>query len=1173
MQIKNMFKDDINRKINGVIQVEQEEIDVIEQEVKEYVVTKELKKNFQSFFNIYRESFDTPTDNVGAWITGFFGSGKSHFLKMLSYLLENREIKGKKVSDYFRDKFDDALLMLDVDNATKFETETILFNIDSEGSSQKDATAVLKVFTKVFYNHLGYYGRDTKVAKLEQFIDKQGKLNEFKSAFEEENGDSWENSRADYYFWEDSIISAMVKVLGVSEKSATHWFDGTESPDVTIEQLVGEIKEYVDSKGKNFRLLFMIDEAGQYMSTDTSLLLNMQTIIEKLGSVCRGKVWVVATGQEALDDMLKGRHDEFSRIMARFPIRITLTSTSAGEVIEKRLLTKTDEADKVLNQVYNNNDTILKNLYAFDTEVKDIRGFNSQMEFERVYPFVPYQFVIMPKIFNEVRLHGHVGAHESKGERTMLSGFQQSAQSVQYDNELTIVPLYKFYNTLHSSLTDSVRSVVERAQKAAQDDHGLAEYDVNLLKLLYLLRYIDDFKANIENITILMADNISVDKLKLKEKIRESLDRLNKNNYVARNGDVYVFLTNEEQDIEREINNQVIDSASVISEVAKQIFDDIELYPVKKYRYKKIDQDFEFDKSVDSQNYGLTTGGMKLRFITLAAEDKSNIKLTMDSKDNEAICRLNPDYNYFEKIEKSLKIKKYCSQKHVDQLPKSIQDIISSKNNEKQNLEKEAKEEIKKAIMTGDFFVDGEKMSFQGASVRALLDRVMETLVDHTYKYLSQIDTKYNSENEIKDILTGHGDAYFVGQEPNLEAIDTLYKYLQAQNDNKMSITIRDIHDRYQKIPYGWKEFDIMAVIAQLVYDQKVTIKYSGQTIQPNDHRMVGLLRKKSESGNVQIKIRENIPTYKINNAVNTLRDYFEVTSVPKDEDGLVSFITSSFDSQRAELTDMKSKNQSNAHPGINEINNALDLVNKILLSKSDNLALIDKVNELSDDLLDSSDDMQAVRNFYKTQIKLYDDAVKQLYSVENDDRDFLFDNVIVKQQIDIISDVTSLKTNRFNYSRIPELNDCISKINDERTATEKDLKADIEELVKQCINEIELKAQGNAKLDEALQKGKALLNQRFNEANNIHQLSLLKVKQNTIASDKDSIIAHMDKILNDKQPEQPKPKNRRVKTLQRQVVFNSAVLDSEEKIDEYLSQMKTKLCNYLNDCDEIEIR
>ena len=101
MQIKNMFRDDINRKINGVIQVEQDKTDVVEQEVKEYVVTNELKKHFTNFFNIYSESFDVPTDNVGAWITGFFGSGKSHFLKMLSYLLENKELNGKKVVDYF----------------------------------------------------------------------------------------------------------------------------------------------------------------------------------------------------------------------------------------------------------------------------------------------------------------------------------------------------------------------------------------------------------------------------------------------------------------------------------------------------------------------------------------------------------------------------------------------------------------------------------------------------------------------------------------------------------------------------------------------------------------------------------------------------------------------------------------------------------------------------------------------------------------------------------------------------------------------------------------------------------------------------------------------------------------------------------------------------------------
>ena len=195
-----MFKDDIDRTINGVVQVEQEKEDVIEQEVREYVVTTELKKHFTKFFNEYSESFDRPTDNVGVWITGFFGSGKSHFLKMLSYLLENKEINGKKTVDYFEEKFDDQLSFMNVQKCVQAPTETILFNIDVEGSMHKDDTAVLKVFAKVFYDHLGYYRNDLKLAKLEQFITKQGLMDAFKEAYEDINGESWLDTRAEYQF-------------------------------------------------------------------------------------------------------------------------------------------------------------------------------------------------------------------------------------------------------------------------------------------------------------------------------------------------------------------------------------------------------------------------------------------------------------------------------------------------------------------------------------------------------------------------------------------------------------------------------------------------------------------------------------------------------------------------------------------------------------------------------------------------------------------------------------------------------------------------------------------------------------------------------------------------------------------------------------------------------------
>lgn len=222
MKIREMFEEDIDRTINGVVQVEQEQDSVVEQEVKEYVVTTELKKHFAKFFNEYSESFDEPTNNVGVWITGFFGSGKSHFLKMLSYLLENKDINGKKTVDYFEEKFDDPLAFMNVQKCVQNPTETILFNIDAKSSIRKDKTSVLQVFYKVFYDHIGLYGDDLKLAKLEQYIIKKGKMDAFKEAFESIHGDSWEEARAEYIFFDTDVIDALVQTGVMNETSAEH---------------------------------------------------------------------------------------------------------------------------------------------------------------------------------------------------------------------------------------------------------------------------------------------------------------------------------------------------------------------------------------------------------------------------------------------------------------------------------------------------------------------------------------------------------------------------------------------------------------------------------------------------------------------------------------------------------------------------------------------------------------------------------------------------------------------------------------------------------------------------------------------------------------------------------------------------------------------------------------
>lgn len=1174
MEIKKMFKDDIDRTINGVVQVEQEKEDVVKQEVKEYVVTTELKKHFTKFFNEYSESFDTPTDNVGVWITGFFGSGKSHFLKMLSYLLENKEIDGKKTVDYFEEKFDDELSFMNVQKCVQVPTETILFNIDVEGSVQKDDTAVLRVFAKVFYEHLGFYGKDLKLAKLEQYISNQGKMEVFKEAFKRIRGKDWEEARGTYQFFKKAVIQAVVECGAMSEEDATLWFSDKTPVDYSVGQLVDEIKAYVDSKPKGFRLLFMIDEAGQYIGTNTSMLLNLQSLIEKLGSVCRGQVWIVATGQEALDEMIKVRTDEFSRIMARFAIRLSLTSSSVGEVIEKRLLTKTDEANAILDDVYENNENVLSNLYAFVTDVGDIKGYTSEDEFARIFPFVPYQFTIMQKVFNEIRKHGHAGKHQSSGERSMLNGFQESAQRIEHKNELTLVPMYAFYDTLHSFLDTSVRSVIERAERAANNGDGLTVEDVNLLKLLYLVRYIDDIKSNVENLTILMADSITVDKIVLRQQVEDSLNRLQKQNYVARNGEIYQFLTDEEQDIAREISNQNIDAASVISQVCKTIFDDI--YTTKKYRYSKNDYnlDFDFDRSVDGQNHGNTTGGMKLRFVTEAFDDASDLKLITDSKGYEAICKLSDEYSVFGDIENALKIEKFIKQKNVNQLPESIQTIITNKQKEGRRLLNEAKDKITEAIIHGKFYIDGEIVSIPGTSVKSVLDKTLETLVEHTYSGITLIDAPANSDADIRTIL--NGNVGLEGMESNKEACDEVYRYLEKQAAAKMPTSMADIQSRYQNIPYGWKEIDVAAVVARLIQAQKITIKRSGETIQPNDYRLVDFLRKKTETGFTQVSIRVTIPPQKMKAVQDILKDYFEVMSVPSDEDGLVAYITKEFNTEKFSLEEMDKNNNTLMHPGSHEIKEALKYVNKVLLAQNDNIALINTICDLEDDLLDSKDDMVNVKNFYASQIKLYDNALKLKHDVMDYEKDYLYEIPAIKDAIERISDITKI-SNNFKYNRIPELNDCISTIQDERNKVIDAKKAECNDLVDSCLNEVHLKADNENKLKMELNNAIHQFDSRKQEISRLNSLVALDAKKNTITSLKDNIINKMDRILNTNDETHVEPvklvKAKKVRQVQRAVVFNQANLSSKEDIDRYVQNIKNKLLSYLNDDDEIQIK
>lgn len=1160
MQLQNIYKADIDRDINGVIKVAQNDEKSIEQELREYIITRELRKHFNTFFNNYEKSLSQPTDKIGVWISGFFGSGKSHFLKILSYILSNDTVAGKKAIDYFQDKFDDPMMFAQLERCAGVPTDTILFNIDSKSPINKDKTAILRVFAKVFYEYRGFYGDDLKVAKLEQFIEKAGKMNAFKTKFEDIHGESWENSRDAFSFFEDDVVEALIDTLDMSETAARNWFNGTETADMSIEQLVKEIKEYIDSKGRDFRLLFMIDEVGQYIGSDGSLMLNLQTIVEEIGSRCGGRVWVMVTSQEAIDSITKISGDDFSKIQGRFNTRLSLSSSSVDEVIKKRILAKTDNAADLLSLSYSNNSAVLKNLFTFNDAVLDLKGYTSEYDFIETYPFVPYQFRLMQNVLAQIRKHGNSGKHLSGGERSMLSGFQEAAQAIEDKDENALVPFNLFYNTVHTFLESAIRRVIDRCQTAADNHDGIEQYDVGVLKLLYLIRYVDDIKANVDNITTLMVDDIRADKINMRKQIQESLDRLVKENYIARNGDTYTFLTDDEQDIERDIRNTPVDSAAIVQSISQIIFGD--LYVSKKFRYGKYD--FPYDQIIDETTIGQLTGAVRLRILTVASDmyNSGDQALLMKSNvDNEAILVLSDKYPYFDDLESAAKIRKYVKSRNVAQLPEAIQHIIRGKQQQASAYEKAAKDYISSAILEAKVYVNGETSDIKTSSVKDKIENALTSLVESVYSKLGYIKHNFDNDSELIQILTDPNKQMTMGggvSVPNSEAVDEVEQYLELQEMKMLPTSMGDIQRRFSAIPYGWREIDIAAVICSLVSIQKVSLQYSGSMIQPTDKHIPDYLRRKTEIDKTLVSRRTAISDALMKKAREFLKEYYNTMDLPADEDGLIAYVLDSFNAEKERLQGLLDNQYAfGKYPDKSVVENGIKLCDDLLSQKKDNTALLNKMVAMEDVFLDLNEDMLDVLAFFKNQKTIFDNASSLLSSLSTETEYLQAEQEATKalSQIKTIIDMPK------PYKSISDLPNLIQNVQNTYGQLMDLKRKDVYAEIQGAMGEIHQTAQYDqkdivTKADDALGvKKKAAA-----DATTLTQLDAMRIQ---IANIRQQYIKAL------MVPVKPDEK---VATAYRSSLGYTIKLKNEEDVDNYVADIKESLMEMLDGNDVLHI-
>src|SRR5215813_663450 len=257
MRITTLFQKDIARPINGVVKADQLDASSVWQELDEFVVTRELDQHLRTFFSAYGEALDHRQQphragNIGVWVSGFFGSGKSHFLKVLSYVLRNdshtHEGQTRQAVAFFEPKIKDAMLLGDIKRAVASHTDVILFNIDSKADHRAGRDAILAVFLRVLNEMQGFSGDHPHIAHLERFLKSKGKLAAFHEAFRAATGSEWETERDAYHFHRDAVVDALVAALDLSRESAEKWVDGAEeSFALTVENFCRWVKQYLDS--------------------------------------------------------------------------------------------------------------------------------------------------------------------------------------------------------------------------------------------------------------------------------------------------------------------------------------------------------------------------------------------------------------------------------------------------------------------------------------------------------------------------------------------------------------------------------------------------------------------------------------------------------------------------------------------------------------------------------------------------------------------------------------------------------------------------------------------------------------------------------------------------------------------------------------------------------------
>ena len=553
----------------------------------------------------------------------------------------------------------------------------------------------------------------------------------------------------------------------------------------------------------------------------------------------------------------------------------------------------------------------------------------------------------------------------------MLDAFQSAAKTVSAKEIGVLVPLYDFYPSIESFLDTAVKKTIDQAET----NPSLEPFDRSLLQILFLIRYVDEMKGNVDNLVTLCLDQIDGDRLALRHRIEASLGRLEQETLISRSGDHYFFLTNEERDINKEIKQVDLYNGEEAKLQGTILFEDV-LKGQPRHKFSGNGMMFDFNRRCDGFPIrNLKDGALLVAVITPLADDydlfdKSKAILESATEGGYILIRLGNDESLGRELRSYLQTEKYLAHKNDGTLTESTKRILRDCAEDNRLRRERLITLLGDMLAAAEYFVAGQSLKLKASTPIAALAEAMEYLIQNTFSKMGFLKRLAAEPlKEVQAVLRSNDIAkenlLFQTGENNPEALEDLRSYLHLCALKSQPVVLHDLLEkRYSLRPYGWTEEEVLLLLARLLVLSEISLMMDA-TLLPLD-KVYEALTTPAKRRKVVIRQRETSDPKAIQNARSLGKELFAEMG-PDGEDGLMTFLQNNLRDWQRALQGYQPLANTGHYPGKDEIGQGLTCISP-LLADQESRKFIERFNALKNDLLDLADQYHDLEHFYDHQ-------------------------------------------------------------------------------------------------------------------------------------------------------------------------------------------------------------